>query len=64
MEQLDNRENCALGRVRADCLKANCATCGWYKPEIARRKELPLVKGEDGLWRKIIGKAPEGEREQ
>lgn len=31
-----------------------CVTCGFYKPEAERRKSLPLVYCEDGLYRKII----------
>lgn len=31
-----------------------CARCGWEFTEDTRRRQLPLVKGEDGLLRKIV----------
>jgi len=33
-----------------------CRDCGWWPAEIARRKQLPLVQGPDGLYRKHVGK--------
>lgn len=34
----------------------NCKHCGFNKYEDRRRKRLPLIKGEDGLRRRYVGK--------
>ena len=34
--------------------REDCRTCGFFKKEAQRRKELPLVEDEDGISRKII----------
>lgn len=50
-----------------NCLKngyywpSNCSRCGFNKAENERRKLLPLVKGPDGLRRKIIPRDEEKE---
>ena len=44
------RGGCADGHVS----KSNCQYCGFDVDEDERRKALPLVKGEDGLYRKNV----------
>lgn len=34
--------------------RAACVRCGWELNEGLRRQQLPMVKGEDGLLRKIV----------
>jgi len=36
------------------CGNPNCARCGFDRAEAERRRKLPLVRGRDGLRRKII----------
>ena len=35
---------------------SQCRQCGWWPEEIERRKDLPLVKGENGLFHKVVRK--------
>lgn len=39
------------GRAR---FRPDCSRCGFFREEDARRKALPLVQDEDGLWCKHI----------
>lgn len=32
----------------------DCKGCGFDKAEAERRSRIPLTKGPDGLWRKVI----------
>ena len=50
---------CGLPKGATDCpwmklAPEFCGKCGWNPEEQARRKALPLVKGEDGLYHKDI----------
>ena len=52
-----------LGKVKPCKTEAgtqDCSKCGWDADELARRRALPLVKGEDGRWRKHTGNPPSG----
>lgn len=42
---------CPDGKINAE----KCNHCGFDADEDARRKELPIVRGEDGLHRKHVG---------
>ena len=35
----------------------SCPRCGFNRDEDKRRKKLPMIKGEDGLLRKYVGKS-------
>ena len=35
-------------------IKEDCLHCGFYRAEAQKRKELPLVKDQDGGLRKIV----------
>lgn len=53
--------------LRGGCdVIGQCSRCGFDRSENERRKLLPLVKGEDGLRRKIIPRKerPGDEREE
>lgn len=47
----------------SDCIIGNCQDgrgpwchkCGFHQKEFERRKELPLVGGPDGVYRKYVG---------
>lgn len=54
--------NCMIGK-NAVCNGSNCARCGFDWKEYERRKKLPLVKLDNGLYGKYDGKnyAPIGE---
>ncbi len=50
---------CGLSKYGTDCPYAKiapqlCRRCGWNPEERERRKTLPLVRGEDGLYHKDI----------
>ena len=61
MEELSEFEK----MIRERCLQKGCErprgydTCGFDKTVAAERKKLPLVRGADGLRRKIIHKEVE-----
>lgn len=44
-----------VGCVRTTELYRGCLTCGFFKPEAERRKTLPVMYCEDGLYRKFLG---------
>lgn len=48
------RECLQFGCASHSCFKEDCKTCGFYREEAQRRKELPLIEDEDGIRRKII----------
>jgi hypothetical protein len=52
---------CSLKIEEAKCTLKPCRGCGFSFPEIERRKALPLVKLDNGLYGKIVGqrKTPE-----
>lgn len=54
------RGGCARwwGARKAGLNYTECERCGFDKDEDARRKQLPLVYGKDGLQRKIIPAKP------
>lgn len=61
MDELDpvmtvysHRENCTM--KDAQCNGRECSTCGFSVAEVKRRKTLPLVKLDTGLYGKRIGK--------
>lgn len=41
--------------------REDCKTCGFFKEEAQRRKELPLIEDEDGIRRKIIRRKNNGD---
>ena len=50
--------SCVVSGVRIGCdgqiyPTEECEHCGWNKKENERRKKLPLVKGADGLYRRL-----------
>lgn len=49
MSENNNRNpNCTLGRNQYDCAliwNSGCAHCGWFLPEIQRRKALLKTEG-------------------
>lgn len=48
------RENCTM--KDAQCNGQGCRDCGFSVGEIERRKKLPLVKLDTGLYGKRVGK--------
>lgn len=62
---MKEREFAEVKAAIQGCLQGGCAqfqdlttckTCGFWKEEDARRKELPMIKGQDGLRREYVGK--------
>lgn len=51
-------QQCMLKDGGAGC-GLQCERCGWNRQEYERRKALPLVRGEDGLRRKILPPRPD-----
>ena len=52
-----------LGKVKPCTTEAgvqDCSKCGWDADEFARRRALPLIKGEDGRRRRYTGNPPSG----
>lgn len=60
---LDEIRFCAQGGCDWKLLhpERSCAGCGFLASERVRRRELPLVQGEDGLRRMQVGLAQEPE---
>ena len=48
------RQNCSM--KDAQCNGRGCSECGFSTSEILRRKNLPLVKLDTGLYGKRVGK--------
>ena len=48
---------CSLKIEEAKCPLKPCRGCGFSFPEIERRRKLPLVKLDNGLYGKRVGKA-------
>ena len=58
-----SKKPCMLGKVKPCMTEAgvqDCSKCGWDADEFARRRALPLVRGEDGRRRKHTGNPPSG----
>lgn len=50
-------EGCTQGGCGHFAGVTNCKSCGFWKEEAARRRELPLIKDQaTGLRRKYVGK--------
>ena len=54
------RVNCMIQKYAA-CSGSNCAKCGFNKEEYERRKKLPLVKFDNGLYGKRVGRSSKTE---
>ena len=55
---------CVMGGCKeAKTNQAGCRRCGFEIQEEKRRKALPLIRGEDGLFRKHVGSQPEADCE-
>ena len=52
-------EHCIHGGAACNSPESCNTKCGFNFKENERRKKLPLVKGEDGLWRKYVGERVE-----
>lgn len=50
------KSNCMLAKG-AQCSGTDCDKCGFSWKEDERRKKLPLVKLDNGLYGKRVGKA-------
>lgn len=48
------RENCTMNN--AQCNGRDCKDCGFSAGEMERRKKLPLVKLDNGLYGKRVGR--------
>ena len=65
MKYADDR-NTIPDEIKKRCLQkgcehpSNCDVCGFDREVAAARKNLPLVRCEDGLRRKIIHKETDG----
>lgn len=46
---------CSLKIEEAECTLKPCRTCGFSFPEMERRRKLPLVKLDNGLYGKRVG---------
>ena len=48
------KSNCMLGKEK--CSDGDCSKCGFSWKEDERRRKLPLVKLDNGLYGKRVGK--------
>ena len=55
--EFPTRENCMM--KNAACSGKGCRKCGFYAGEDERRRDLPLVKLDNGLYGKRVGRRPE-----